>query len=83
MLWNKGLKSRSPQEALGHIAEFEWWFFAANPLGRCGASLGTCLSLALQMATGNTIPSRFRHLDWQSLSRDLPDYRRWRIRNPR
>jgi hypothetical protein len=79
-LWRKALAARNPRKSMQYIAELEWWFFAANPTGRCGASLGTCLSLILQLRTEQNMPSYFRHLDWYSLSHDLSAYSDWRIR---
>jgi hypothetical protein len=43
-LWNQTLKAQDPQEIRSCIAQFEWWFFIANPVGRSGAALGDCLS---------------------------------------
>jgi hypothetical protein len=61
------------------IAEFEWWFFVANPTARGAASLGDLLSLSLQISKGLKLRNEFLHMDWFALSRSLDDYVSWRL----
>ncbi|HEX4924019.1 MAG TPA: hypothetical protein VFV50_08030 [Bdellovibrionales bacterium] len=79
-LWDRALAAADSREALRLIAEFEWWFFAANPAGRCGASLGNALALALSLKCGLPPRRRFYHLDFHAFKREPRAYVKWRMR---
>lgn len=77
-LWNQTLGPSNRKVKLQTIAQFEWVFFTANPLGRCAASIGDALSLALQIKCGLPLRNTFMHMDWEALSRTLNSYILWR-----
>jgi hypothetical protein len=77
-LWDNILCEPDQKKVVALLSEFEWWFFAANPAGRCGASLGDALSIVLQIRKKLPLRNRFEHLDWEALSRPLEDYIEWR-----
>jgi hypothetical protein len=77
-LWNKILLTEDKLEALSLIAEFEWFFFHSNPIGRAAASIGDVMSLSLQIEKGIPLRSQFVHLDFEALTRDRLSYIQWR-----
>ncbi len=56
------------------LAEYEWWFFQANPMGRSGAAIGDAMSIIAQIDIGIKLRDRYVHQDFDALSRTLQDY---------
>jgi hypothetical protein len=62
------------------LAEYEWWFFNAVPMGRAGASMGDAMSFIAQLICGIEIRSRYERQDFKALSTTLESYIANRIR---
>jgi hypothetical protein len=82
-LWNGALQAGTNREKLRYVAEFEWWFIAADIPGRGAASIGDALSLVLQARAGLALRKQFQQIDIEVLSRSLPDYVEWRLKKGR
>lgn len=78
-LWDVVLGAQAWSGRSRALAEFEWWFIAANVTARSGAGIGDSLSLVLQRRVGIPIRREFQHVDWEVLSRPLHEYVAWRV----
>ncbi len=75
-LWDKMMADDLDRDQrVSALAEYEWWFFQANPFGRGGASIGDAMSLVAQSKMGLPLRARFEHLDFRALSMTLPEYK--------
>ena len=75
-LWDKMMADDlDKDQRVSALAEYEWWFFQANPFGRGGASIGDAMSLVAQSKMGLPLRARFEHLDFRALSMTLPEYK--------
>ncbi|NTV29596.1 MAG: hypothetical protein HGA80_05905, partial [Candidatus Omnitrophica bacterium] len=66
-------------DRIAALAEYEWWFFQANPFFRGAASIGDAMSLIAQLKMGLRLRDKFEHVDWPALSMTLPEYLEFRV----
>jgi len=72
--WKRAFTARTPKDALRKVAEYEWWFYQANPTGRGGANIGDCMSASLRMSLGLPLDRRYAHRDYEALTLPLNEY---------
>ena len=56
------------------LAQYEWWFYQANPMGAAGAAIGDAMSIIAQIAMGIKLRNTYVHQDFDALSLTLDDY---------
>jgi len=65
--FKRALKARTPETKLRNIAEYEWWFYQANPANRGAASIGDSMSALMRMSTGLPLEP-YAHRDYHALT---------------
>jgi len=74
ILWKRILKNPNREDQYKALAEYEWWFFQGNLLGRGGAAMGDAMSIIAQRAIGIPLRTEYRNMDFNALSLPLERY---------